>query len=82
MAVLDGLIWVEQMNYPCFDFPIHVSHETWLLSPLPNSIPVLLLTVLKKHARAQRQRGKEVQLLQGERHLCAFPHVRVLNEYH
>lgn len=36
------------MNYPCFDFPIDVSHETWLLSPLPTSIPALLLTVLLK----------------------------------
>lgn len=36
------------MNYPCFDFPIDVSHEMWLLSPFPNSILALLLTVVKK----------------------------------
>lgn len=82
MALLDGLIWVEQMNYPCFDFPIDVSDEMWILFPLPDSIPALLLTVLKNTQGPKDKDGKEVQLSQGETDLCAFPCVRVLNEYH
>lgn len=82
MALLDGLIWVEQMNYPCFDFPIDVSHETWLLSPLPISIPDLLLTALKKTHGSKDKEAQEAQLSQEETHLCAFPCARALSEYH
>lgn len=46
------------MNYPRFDFPIDVSHETWLLSP-PTALTLQIFSQsLKKHTRAQRQRGK------------------------
>lgn len=42
MALLDGLIWVEQMNYPAFDFPTDVSHETYHPPPPPPYCPFLL----------------------------------------
>lgn len=75
MALLDGLIWVEQMNYPCFDFPIDVSHETWLLSPLPISIPDLLLTALKKHTGPKTKRH-EKSSCHKRRHICVLSPVQ------
>ena len=76
------------MNYPCFDFPIDVSHETWLLSPLPNSIPALLLTVLKKKKKKKTYKGpktkreKRSPVAAKGRDICAFPCVSLLNEHH